>query len=381
MWIEFCASLLRTAEHGDGGANVDLLGHLPPGCGITELYWLRDYLPAKYRVTESMLRAEQNDSDDDDDDAGGLLFEKDLAQDANASVKLQLFGNLLHSLVLQVGPFVFVIEDLQWLDSSSWKMLVQMENWTHGLMTVCTTRPCVPLHAASFYTSVCKSDSTRREILGPLDGTELTSLASRHLKGVKMSVSSSLTAIERLKTLSSGFPVSSPPASERAQKGLAAAAHQQLPSLLCTRFARAKRASGSGAPTTSFSPLYSLRSPQSTPLAAPSPLPFFVLTNVFPLRSRSSSRRSCSEKPRRPSRPPCSDLPTELARRSKAAASLSPRKNRSPRIRTLTRSSTRSTPSTPSTRGTQTGACSSSRKVWSTTTAPTTRGQSGKARP
>ena len=100
---------------------------------------------------------------------------------ANASVKLQLFGNLLHSLALQVAPFVFVIEDLQWLDSSSWKMLVQSEYWTHGLMMVCTNRPgtsqspqpssrqrlaylplnccthAVPLHVADHYTSVHKS--------------------------------------------------------------------------------------------------------------------------------------------------------------------------------------------------------------------------------
>jgi hypothetical protein len=73
-----------------------------------------------------------------------LLLDDVHASAANASVKLQLFGNLLHSLALQVAPFVFVIEDLQWLDSSSWKMLVQSEHWTHGLMMVCTTRPGEP---------------------------------------------------------------------------------------------------------------------------------------------------------------------------------------------------------------------------------------------
>jgi hypothetical protein len=134
VWLELCAALLRTAENGNGGASVDLLDHLPSGCSITELFWLNDYLPAKYRVTESMLRADQNDDSDDDD-------QETHASVANASVKLQLFGNILHSLALQVAPFVFVIEDLQWLDSSSWKMLVQSEHWTHGLMMVCTTRP------------------------------------------------------------------------------------------------------------------------------------------------------------------------------------------------------------------------------------------------
>jgi hypothetical protein len=144
VWIELCASLLRTAEHSNGGADVDLLGHIPSGRGTTELYWLNDYLPAKYRVTESMLRAENNDDSDDDDDLGKHLLEESFAGTANTSVKLQLFGSILHSLALQVAPFVFVIEDLQWLDSSSWKMLVQSEHWTHGLMMVCTTRPGTP---------------------------------------------------------------------------------------------------------------------------------------------------------------------------------------------------------------------------------------------
>ncbi|GMI20721.1 hypothetical protein TeGR_g7248, partial [Tetraparma gracilis] len=207
VWVELCAALLRTAENGNGGANVDLLDHLPSGCSTTELYWLNAYLPAEYRVTESMLRAEQNDnSDDDDDDVGKLLRDDSRANVANASVKLQLFGNLLHSLALQVAPFVFVIEDLQWLDSSSWKMLVQSEYWTHGLMMVCTTRP-VPLHVADHYTSVCKAPATTRVTLGPLDAADLTSLARRHLASVDMgSVSASMMVIDRLVKLSQGFP-------------------------------------------------------------------------------------------------------------------------------------------------------------------------------
>ncbi|GMI30728.1 hypothetical protein TeGR_g13717 [Tetraparma gracilis] len=206
VWIELCASLLRTAENSNGGADVDLLGHLPSGCGTTELYWLNDYLPTKYRVTESMLRAEQNDDSDDYDDLGKHLLEESFAGTANTSVKLQLFGSILHSLALQVAPFVFVIEDLQWLDSSSWKMLVQSEYWTHGLMMVCTTRP-VPLHVADHYTSVCKAPATARVTLGPLDAADLTSLARRHLASVDMgSVSASMMVIDRLVKLSQGFP-------------------------------------------------------------------------------------------------------------------------------------------------------------------------------
>jgi hypothetical protein len=146
IWIELCAALLRTAAEDGSEDSVDLLDHLPSACGITQLYWLNDFLPARYRVTEAELRVEHNDDSDDDAEAGGLLHEEDHTHSstANASVKLQLFGNLLHSLALLVAPFVFVIEDLQWLDSSSWKMLVQSEHWTHGLMMVCTTRPGEP---------------------------------------------------------------------------------------------------------------------------------------------------------------------------------------------------------------------------------------------
>jgi hypothetical protein len=112
-----------------------------------------------------MLRAEQNDDSDDDDDMGKLLLEESFAGSGNTSVKLQLFGNLLHSLALHVSPFVFVIEDLQWLDSSSWKMLVQSEHWTHGLVMVCTTRPGTPRSPLypHIYNSLVPNKSTRAQ--------------------------------------------------------------------------------------------------------------------------------------------------------------------------------------------------------------------------
>ncbi|GMI39060.1 hypothetical protein TeGR_g1072, partial [Tetraparma gracilis] len=207
IWIELCAALLRTAAEDGSEDSVDLLDHLPSACGITQLYWLNDFLPARYRVTEAELRVEHNDDSDDDAEAGGLLHEEDHTHSstANASVKLQLFGNLLHSLALLVAPFVFVIEDLQWLDSSSWKMLVQSEHWTHGLMMVCTTRP-VPMHVADYFTSVCRAPTTKRVILGPLGSADLVDLACFHLAEVGVGPHAMPSVIERLVKLSEGFP-------------------------------------------------------------------------------------------------------------------------------------------------------------------------------
>lgn len=41
----------------------------------------------------------------------------------------------------RVSPFVFVIEDMQWLDSGSWNILSMAKKWDQGLMMVGTTRP------------------------------------------------------------------------------------------------------------------------------------------------------------------------------------------------------------------------------------------------
>jgi predicted ATPase len=52
-----------------------------------------------------------------------------------------MLNHLLRSLVEELAPFVLVIEDLQWLDTGSWKMLATASQWTRGCMILATTRP------------------------------------------------------------------------------------------------------------------------------------------------------------------------------------------------------------------------------------------------
>jgi hypothetical protein len=147
VWCALCKHLLKTVEAKNAGAKVDLLEHLPAECSIMELNWLRAYLPPEYRVSEADLAeqvAEDGDGDDGDGDDGDVGDEA-LADTANFSTRVQLFANLLHSLVLQSSPILFVIEDLHWMDAGSWYLLTLACQWTHGLALVATTRP-VPIH-------------------------------------------------------------------------------------------------------------------------------------------------------------------------------------------------------------------------------------------
>jgi hypothetical protein len=201
VWADLCCHLIHLVEQtmgdeADEYPSLSLLKHLPEELGIAELSWLNELLPSKYRVTEKQLREDNPDSNIHD-----LVASAEDGR-ANSILKLDIFGHLLKSLVQAVPPFIFVIEDLQWMDSTSWKLLVSTSNhWSHGCMIVCTTRP-IPAHASFFYSSICSAPRTSREVLDNLKTADLASLAKLYLP--KASITSKL--LQRLQEESQGFP-------------------------------------------------------------------------------------------------------------------------------------------------------------------------------
>ena len=194
VWTKLCHHLIDIVAWGSK-APLDLLKFLPPECTVNELSVLNDYLPADFRVI--IEKDESNPDDEDDEDYN----DNDADLVAKASIRLQLFSHLIRNLVVKVSPFIFVIEDLHWLDSSSWKLLVQATNqWGHGIMIVCTTRP-VPSHMAFEYSELCKSPATRKDILDTLTSNDQATLMKRHLEK-----RASPKILDRLKSLSRGFP-------------------------------------------------------------------------------------------------------------------------------------------------------------------------------
>jgi hypothetical protein len=152
VWASLANHLITTLEKQNDGGKISLLGHLPEECGVVELSWLNSVLPPSYRVTEQELLAHYGDVEGDGDgDGDGVEKMGSLVDDAmatnkgNATVKIQIFSSLLRSLILSLSPFVFVIEDLHWMDAGSWQLLLlASSSWSHGLMLVCTTRPGMP---------------------------------------------------------------------------------------------------------------------------------------------------------------------------------------------------------------------------------------------
>ena len=200
IWITLCHHLLSRYAPED----LDLLTLLPEDCSELELSYLNEFLPHKHKVSLNSYLSDNLDlsrsrlsvADADDDD-----FDGDPIQSANSSVKLQLFSYLLRSLLANAAPFILVIEDLHWLDSASWKvLLVAAATWSQGVMIVCTTRP-VPNHAAFEYSELCKTPGTTRESLEPLDSNDLAKLMKAYLPS-----KSSPKVLDRLKSLSRGFP-------------------------------------------------------------------------------------------------------------------------------------------------------------------------------
>jgi hypothetical protein len=193
IWIQLCDHLLKTIPKKDIGSGTgELVYHLPGNCGTTELSWLNDLLPPEWRVKDEELDAH-------DPDAATQSEER---RAPNSNLKMNLFAQLLRSLIEMVSPFVFQIEDLQWMDSSSWKLLVIASRWEHvGIMFVCTTRP-VPRSAAFDYAELCKGKHVKREALGPLDAADLTKLAEKHIPKERLTHK----YLEKLKKTSGGFP-------------------------------------------------------------------------------------------------------------------------------------------------------------------------------
>ena len=133
VWASLANHLITTLEKQNDGGKISLLGHLPEECGVVELSWLNSVLPPSYRVTEQELLAHYGDVEGDDDGDGdgvekmGSLDNVDFedamaANKGNATVKM--FSSLLRSLILSLSPFVFVIEDLHWMDAGSWQLLL-----------------------------------------------------------------------------------------------------------------------------------------------------------------------------------------------------------------------------------------------------------------
>jgi predicted ATPase len=180
IWIKLCAYLIGELEKE--GSTIDLLEHLPEECSVAELRILRDVLPLSYDVGED------------------FSFE-DKAAHTTIAARTALFGRLLESLILAVSPIVFVIEDLQWADSASWKLLLHASSeWAEGCMILATTRPVSSIHSFE-YSEICQSKMSQRWVLSELNLAELSKLAKRYL-GHK----ASRPVVDKLKVSSLGFP-------------------------------------------------------------------------------------------------------------------------------------------------------------------------------
>ena len=105
IWTSFCAELLRIIPRDKIGEGTgDLVYHLPGDCGIQELHWLNDLLPAAWRVQDRELE----NSDDPYAFAAGVD-----GRAPNSNLKLNLFASLIKSLVEMAGQFILLVEDLQ----------------------------------------------------------------------------------------------------------------------------------------------------------------------------------------------------------------------------------------------------------------------------
>ena len=90
--------------------------------------------------------------------------EKNMGAAGILTMKLELFEMFIKSLLNKIGPIVMVMEDLQWMDLSSWKLLRRLCTIQNGVMMVCTTRPVSRNQILDYTWVVNKATNGKKEV-------------------------------------------------------------------------------------------------------------------------------------------------------------------------------------------------------------------------
>ncbi|GMI57406.1 hypothetical protein TeGR_g9956 [Tetraparma gracilis] len=117
------------------------------------------------------------------------------------SMKLELFDMLVRGLFAKVGSLVLVIEDLHWMDTSSWKLMRRICTISSGVMIVCTNRPVSKSQASDLAFVIANGHRCRKEVLKRLDAQDLLKMATNAFPTKQISNDFH----ERLVTVSRGF--------------------------------------------------------------------------------------------------------------------------------------------------------------------------------
>jgi len=177
--------------------------------------WLEDILPVSWTTKKevapdcsSSLRLSGHerlnlDKLFDEEDEMQEIEEEEANMQASGmlSMKLELFDMLIRALFEQAGSLVLVIEDLHWMDTSSWKLMRRICTVNKGVMIVCTNRPVSKSQAADFAYIISNGHRCRKEVLKRLDPDDLYKMAENSFPSKHVSTDFH----ERLVTVSRGF--------------------------------------------------------------------------------------------------------------------------------------------------------------------------------
>jgi len=103
--------------------------------------------------------------------------EKNLGAAGILTMKLELFDMFVRLLLKKVGAILLVIEDLQWMDVSSWKLLRRICTIEKGLTMICTTRPVSSNQVIDYNWIINKSTKGKKIVLQRLSPSDLLRMA------------------------------------------------------------------------------------------------------------------------------------------------------------------------------------------------------------
>jgi len=120
------------------------------------------------------------------------------------AINLLLFSTFLRNIMTRNGnKCVLIIEDLQWIDSVSWKLLKLLSGYKDKCMIVATTRSLKPSQMISYIELLKNGSNVSRIKLGPLIRSDLEELSKKMLPSLDVGIS---TFVNNLQKFSNGFP-------------------------------------------------------------------------------------------------------------------------------------------------------------------------------
>ena len=130
------------------------------------------------------------------------------------AINLMLFSTFLRNVMTRNGSkCVVVIEDLQWMDSVSWKLFKFLTQYPTNTMIVATTRSLKPIQTIGYVDLLKSGFNVSRIKLGPLSRRDLDDLVHKRVhkqrsgeQTTKMLGLTNNELVDRLQKFSNGFP-------------------------------------------------------------------------------------------------------------------------------------------------------------------------------